>query len=257
MDEKAIIERIKLKLTEIEKTENIKILHCVESGSRAWGFASPDSDFDVRFIYVRPPEEYLKLEKTRDTIEWELNDVYDISGWDLKKALELLHKSNSTLFEWNNSPLIYKTTPEWEQVRLIINDYFLSKSGIYHYLNTARNNNREFLHGDEVKLKKYFYVLRPLLACRWILDKGTPPPMLFSELVEAELEDELKSVVNELVERKMKTPEIGKGRRINVLNEFIEREMEVIMHRADALNGTKQKGWEKLDDVFLKLLGMR
>lgn len=257
MDEKAIVESIKQKLDEIEKAENIKILHCVESGSRAWGFASPDSDFDVRFIYVRPAEYYLKLEKTRDTIEWQLDDVYDISGWDLKKALELLHKSNPTLFEWNNSPIVYKTTPEWEQVRLILGDYFLSKSGVYHYLSTAKHNNHEFLRGDEVKLKKYFYVLRPLLACRWILDKGTPPPMLFSELMDAELEDELKPAVNALIEAKMKTPEIGKGKRIEVLNEFIDREIEVIMHKADALDGTKQEGWEKLDNVFLKLLGMR
>ncbi len=257
MDEKAIVESIKQKLDEIEKTENIKILHCVESGSRAWGFASPDSDFDVRFIYVRPAEQYLKLEKTRDTIEWQLDDVYDISGWDIRKALELLHKSNPTLFEWNNSPIVYKTTPEWEQVRFIINDYFLQKSGVYHYLSTAKHNNHEFLRGDEVKLKKYFYVLRPLLACRWILDKGTPPPMLFSELMDAELEDELKPTVNALIEAKMKTPEIGKGKRIDVLNSFIDRETEVIMHKADALDGTKQEGWEKLDDVFLKLLGMR
>ena len=116
MNESLIIERIKQKLNEIEKTENIKILHCVESGSRAWGFASPDSDFDVRFIYCRPVDFYLKLEKTSDVINWELNDIYDINGWDIKKALGLLHKSNPTLFEWNNSPIVYKTSPEWEEV---------------------------------------------------------------------------------------------------------------------------------------------
>lgn len=87
---------IQQKLTEIEEKENIKILHCVESGSRAWGFASPDSDYDVRFIYVRKRDFYLKLEKTRDVIEWQLDETLDINGWDLQKALRLLYKSNPT-----------------------------------------------------------------------------------------------------------------------------------------------------------------
>ena len=98
------------KLKEIEKTENIRILHAVESGSRAWGFPSSDSDYDVRFIYVRPPEFYLKLEKTRDVIELPINDMLDINGWDLKKTLQLLHSSNPTLFEWMSSPIVYRQT---------------------------------------------------------------------------------------------------------------------------------------------------
>lgn len=95
------------KLKEIEQNENIRILHAVESGSRAWGFPSPDSDYDVRFIYIRSPEFYLKLEKTRDVIELPINDMLDINGWDLNKALRLLHSSNPTLFEWMSSPVIY------------------------------------------------------------------------------------------------------------------------------------------------------
>lgn len=110
-------ELIKTNLREIEEKENVKILHCVESGSRAWGFASPDSDYDVRFIYVRPKEFYLRLDKTRDVIEWQLDDTLDINGWDISKALSLLYKSNPTLFEWNSSPIVYKTTQEWEPIR--------------------------------------------------------------------------------------------------------------------------------------------
>ena len=185
-------EIITAKLAEIEKKENVRVIHAVESGSRAWGFASPDSDYDVRFIYVRPKEFYLKLEKTRDVIEWQLDETLDINGWDLQKALRLLHTSNPTLFEWSNSPIVYKTTDEWSYIQKEINNYFLAKSGLYHYLSTATSNYREYLKGDTVKLKKYFYVVRPLLACKWILDKNCPPPMLFSELVEAELETEMQ-----------------------------------------------------------------
>ena len=107
-----VIDTIKQKLIEMGKTENIKILHCVESGSRAWGFPSPDSDYDVRFIYVRPKEFYLRLNKTRDVIEWQLDETLDINGWDLQKALRLLHNSNPTLFEWKNSPIVYRTSED-------------------------------------------------------------------------------------------------------------------------------------------------
>ena len=94
------------KLETIEKIENVRIIHCVESGSRAWGFDSPDSDYDVRFVYVRPRDFYLRLDKTRDVIEWQLDDTLDINGWDVAKTLGLLHKSNPTVFEWNASPIV-------------------------------------------------------------------------------------------------------------------------------------------------------
>ena len=106
------------KLHEIEIKENVKILFAAESGSRAWGFASPDSDYDVRFIYVRPKEEYLRLDTVKDVIEVPINDVLDINGWDLQKALRLLYKSNPTLFEWFSSPIIYMETEFADEFRV-------------------------------------------------------------------------------------------------------------------------------------------
>jgi predicted nucleotidyltransferase len=148
-----MLEQIKTELQKLEQRENIRILHAVESGSRAWGFASPDSDYDVRFIYVRPLEFYLSLEKTRDVIDWKLDEVLDINGWDLQKALRLLYRSNPTLFEWACSPTVYHTTPEWEKISAVFPDYFLSKPGLYHYLSTAEGNYREYLKGDMVRVK--------------------------------------------------------------------------------------------------------
>jgi len=247
---------IKQKLNEIEQKENVKILHCIESGSRAWGFASPDSDYDVRFVYVRPKEYYLRLDKTRDVIEWQLDDTLDINGWDIQKTLRLLHKSNPTVFEWDNSPIVYKSSDEWEKVRALINEYFSPKAGLYHYLSTAKTNYRDYLKGDKVRLKKYFYVLRPLLACRYILDKGQPPPMLFSELVESELDEQMKPFVNRLTEMKMNTPELGVGDRISEINDYIDKsipEIEEVL-----LNMPKQidTDWGKLNDCFWKLTGI-
>ena len=228
-------DRIITKLNEIESIEHIRILHAVESGSRAWGFASPDSDYDVRFIYVRNMNHYLKLEKTRDVIEWQLDEVLDISGWDLQKALHLLHSPNPTLFEWNNSPIVYRTTYEWATIQKEIDKFFLAKSGLYHYLSTATGNYREYLKGDKVKLKKYFYVIRPILACKWILDKKCPPPMLFSDLVDAELEPHMQPIINQLLEKKSNTPEIGEGKRIDALNEYIDKTLGQLKAEIDAL----------------------
>lgn len=239
------------KLAEIEKRENVRILHCIESGSRAWGFASPDSDFDVRFIYVRPKEFYLRLDKTRDVIEWQLDEVLDINGWDLQKALVLLHKSNPTLFEWNNSPIVYKTTPEWKAISDIISHYFQQKSGLYHYLSTAKSNYREYLHGETVRLKKYFYVLRPLLACRWILEKQTPPPMLFTELADACLDETLVPAVNELLRLKMNTPELGEGKRIDIINEYLDSSIEEIETLLKDYAADDPKSWDELNAIFL------
>ena len=141
-------------LKKIEDQENVKIIMAIESGSRAWGFASPDSDYDVRFIYVRKEEDYLKLEKTRDVIEWKLDDVLDINGWDIKKALQLLHNSNPTVFEWCASPIIYWETEEFAWLKNILPQYFSVKKSLYHYWHTADSTYHDHLTGDEVKVKK-------------------------------------------------------------------------------------------------------
>lgn len=242
------------KLSEIEKAENVKILHCVESGSRAWGFASPDSDYDVRFIYVRPKDFYLRLDKTRDVIEWQLDDTLDINGWDVKKTLTLLYKSNPTLFEWNSSPIVYKTTDEWQSISAIVNRYFVAKSGLYHYISTAKRNYSEYLTGKTVKLKKYFYVLRPLLACKWILAEGTPPPMLFRTLMDKYLDGELKPDVDKLLDMKMNTPEIRVGKRLDRVNDYLLRNIEDIETVISGMPDGKAHGWDELNNVFLSLL---
>ena len=141
------------KIAEIQQREQVRILHCVESGSRAWGFASPDSDYDVRFIYVRRAEDYLRLEKTRDVIEWQLDDTLDINGWDLQKALRLLRRSNPTVFEWNASPVVYHTTQAWADMQALIAAAFRAKPELYHYLHMARLNYRGYLRGETVRLK--------------------------------------------------------------------------------------------------------
>lgn len=239
-----------------KRRENIWIIHCVESGSRAWGFASPDSNYDVRFIHVRSIEYYLRLDKTRDVIEWQLDETLDINGWDLKKALCLLHSSNPTLFEWNSSPIVYKTTPEWAEISANIDHFLQQKTSLYHYLSTATKNYREYLKSDMVKLKKYFHVLRPILACRWILEKQTPPPMLFSTLADARLDDVLAPAVNDLLRLKMETPEIGLGSRIDIINGYLDASIEEVDHLIQAIPGDDKVTWDELNRLFLQTVGV-
>lgn len=249
-------ELIVRKLREIEKEYNVKVLLAVESGSRAWGFASPDSDYDVRFIYVRPEKDYLRLEDVRDVIELPINDELDINGWDLQKTLRLLYRSNPTLFEWFSSPIIYVETEFANQFREIMTDYFSTKKSLYHYISMAEGNYREFLRGEMVKAKKYFYVLRPVLACRWVLDRKTPPPMLFSELAGAELPDFLRPEVNRLLDLKMNSPEVKEIPRIDILNKYLDESIADIKARIVGMEDSNNN-WDKLNDLFLRTLSMQ
>ena len=247
-------EKIQEQLRRIEEAENIKILFAVESGSRAWGFASPDSDYDVRFIYIRRLEDYLRLDAIRDVIELPINDALDINGWDLQKTLRLLHKSNPTLFEWFSSPIVYQKTEFADKFRDLMMHYFSSKKTMYHYVSMAEGNYREYLKGDLIRAKKYFYVLRPVLACQWILDWGTPPPMLFSELLKAELPVELIDVVNQLLELKMNSPEVKLIKRISEINEYLDESIPRIKRAVRLLEDSLTPDWNELNQLFLQSL---
>lgn len=186
MIEPAIQTEIQTRLHRLEVEESVKILYCVESGSRAWGFPSKDSDYDVRFIYVHPSDWYLsfQLEGKADTIESPIVDEIDCSGWDLRKALKLFVKSNPPLFEWLDSDIVYVNRYGLvEQLRLYRDVFFSPAACAYHYLHMAQGNYRSYLQGETVRLKKYFYVLRPLLAVKWIEQLRGVVPMRFHALL--------------------------------------------------------------------------
>lgn len=252
MNGNEIVQEIKVKLAHIEERENIRIIYACESGSRAWGFASPDSDYDVRFIFVRPFEDYLRIKELPDFIDAELNEVYDINGWDLKKFFKQLYKSNPVLFEWGNSPIVYRSTQEWESVKALMKDYVLQVAMIHHYCGMAKSNIRKNFSTSEVVLKKYLYVLRPVLACVWIMQKYTVPPTEFSKLVEEVLPIELRTSVDKLLEIKMKSGEKKKGARISQIDSFIEVKLnEVTLF---PVSNEVQKTYEKLDKLFMNII---
>lgn len=249
-----IEELVRQKLAEIEEKEQVKILHAVESGSRAWGLASPDSDYDVRFIYMRPMEYYLGLNPRKDFIDWELDETLDINGWDLSKVLQHFHKSNAVMYEWAGSPVVYATTPEWDRVRETALPYFSCKAAMYHYYGTANKNYLEHLTEERVRYKKYFYVLRPLLACRWIDAKACPPPVLFRELAEEMLDEDMRPVIADLTQRKMQMAESEKGERVEPVNAYIVEQLACFKQKTDSMEDDRKADWQDLNRLFLELV---
>jgi uncharacterized protein len=247
-----MIEKIKKELARIQKESDIKILLAVESGSRAWGFASTDSDWDVRYIYIHRLDWYLKIDDLKDSQETMLPNDLDFAGWELKKALKLFRKSNPPMLEWLRSPIVYlEQFSTAAKLREMSENYFNPKSCMYHYLSMARNNFREFLQKDLIKSKKYFYVLRPVLACDWIKENNSFPPMEFQDLVDSQVKDEqVKSEIAELLKRKMSGEELKEEQKIEILNEFLEWKIEFYKDYVEQIEPNDKPQTELLDELF-------
>nr|WP_211959087.1 nucleotidyltransferase domain-containing protein [Budvicia diplopodorum] len=222
--------RILAELKIIEEKFNVAILYACESGSRGWGFASTDSDYDVRFIYVHKAEWYLTVEAGRDVIERPLDDELDISGWELRKTLGLLKRANPTLLEWLDSPIVYREDKVFmDELRLLANEFFSTVRARYHYLSMAKKNFRGYLQGDTVRLKKYLYVLRPLLAVKWIDERASVSPMPFSLLLDILNSGEYGELIAEidyLLEVKRANTESQYGEKLVHIHNFIEQELD-------------------------------
>ncbi|HEY4083479.1 MAG TPA: nucleotidyltransferase domain-containing protein [Burkholderiaceae bacterium] len=218
-------------LRALERRHQVTALFACESGSRGWGFASPDSDYDVRFIYVNRLPWYLTVEPGRDVIEQPISGELDLNGWDLRKALQLLRESNPTLLEWLRSPIVYTQAEPWAQrLRGLAEEGFSPVRGYHHYVSMAKKNLREHLYGDVVRYKKYLYVLRPLLAARWIREGRGVPPMRFAELATQTLTDKaLIDEINALLEIKMRAGESATSPRWTGIHNFVERELAIAM----------------------------
>lgn len=248
-------ESIRENLSRIEKDHNIRILYAVESGSRAWGFASRNSDYDVRFIYIHQPDWYLSIREKRDVIEIPINDDLDISGWDIRKALGLFTKSNPPLLEWLGSPIVYIDNFQFaDRLRGLLQDSFSPQRCMHHYLHMAQGNYREYLKGEMVRLKKYLYVLRPILACLWLEKYGTMPPTEFSRLrQDADLSIILDNAIEELLQKKMAGEELDVAPRVLVLNEFIEQQLDHFTLVAGK-RPTPIVNYDVLDALFREML---
>jgi len=249
---KANVKNIKEILTEIAQKKNVKILYACETGSRAWGFPSPDSDFDVRFIYMHDREWYLSLSERKDTIEYMDGDL-DLTGWDLRKCLVLLKKSNAPLIERFQSPIIYYADEIFRsQFRQLIDQYFSPTAVFYHHYSLAQKFWDELKGKPEVKLKNYFYLIRSLLSCYWIVKDKSVLPMDIEglmTLINAEMRDELRA----LIKLKAGVDEKYLHQKDESLNEWIIELFELLEHSKNNL-GVGKKDNSLLNDFFLKMV---
>ena len=241
-------------LDRIERDDNVRILFAIESGSRAWGFPSPDSDYDVRFIYARPVDWYLTIEPGRDVIERPITDDLDIAGWDIKKALGLLIKPNPVMLEWLSSPLRYR----WSSDVCVELIDFAQKTAFgtscrYHYLHLGERQWQVYAENKEtVNLKKYFYMVRPAMAIRWIrMQPDKPPPMNFQELIAGvDLPDDLTTELEQLLVKKSRSKELGEGPRIPCIDAFMQSEFAWARETTSERQPPKKRLRDEADALF-------
>lgn len=185
-------------ISQLEQYKGIHVLYACESGSRAWGIPSSDSDNDVRFIYTHPADWYLSLSKRRDTISI-TRDGIDLVGWDLRKTFQLMKKSNAAALEWMNAPIIYHKSPGFLRQFREIGQSCCSPNALnFHYMSIAKKFYDACANEEFVKIKTWFYALRAVLNCRWVITHQQVPPMMLQDtlsLVNADLEKEILSLI--------------------------------------------------------------
>jgi len=217
-------------LAEIERTRDVRILYAAEAGSRAWGFESPDSDYDVRFIYVHPRDWYLSIWEQRDVIEQPLTGLLDVSGWDLRKALRLFGGSNPALYEWLVSPIVYTESGDLaKELRALATSSYSHRALAWHYFRMAQKNYGRYIRDREsARLKKYLYVVRPLVMVHWMIEHlALPPIRLETALDGLNLPTPFRVALDSLLESKRHTPELGEGPRLPELDRWIEESLRL------------------------------
>lgn len=245
-------ENILKKLREIERTKGVEVLYAVESGSRAWGFASPDSDYDIRFIYKHDLDYYLSLWEQPDVIEFMTEEDLDGSGWDLRKAIKLLAKSNAPLLEWLYSPVVYFENEAFvNQLRALAKDCFSPIACLHHYLGTTKNF-MDVCQAEEVKLKSYFYALRTALAGKWIIENNSFPPVDFLELLPI-APPNIQEKVKELMTIKANQDENYLHPKEVLITDFLMETIAFNQEKASGLESGKKMSIE-LDGIFRDLL---
>ena len=249
-------EEILRRIHAAETEHRVRVLLAVESGSRAWGFESPNSDFDARFIYVHNRDWYLSIDDKRDVIEYPIVDDIDLNGWELRKALRLFRSSNPAFVEWIQSPIIYlERGPFAMMCRNLLPDVYSCVRGVHHYRSMAKTNYRGYLRESMVPLKKYFYVLRPLLSVRWLEAYGKPAPIEFGKLLHLiESKRELTSAIHDLLASKRAAPEMGLSPQVPSIQSFIEVELERLENLHQEPWQAAPEATERLNDLFVRCL---
>jgi predicted nucleotidyltransferase len=247
------MENILTQLKELEKQKKIKILYACETGSRAWGFPSPDSDYDVRFIYMHNKDWYLSLAEKKDTVEVALKDDLDITGWDLKKCLVLLKKSNAPLIERFQSPIEYFAEPSFkDDFKKLIAAYYSPTAVFFHHHSLAKKFWEDIKDSKQIKLKSYFYLVRSLLSCNWIVKDKSVLPMDIESLMQLTTETN-RGILRELIVLKATVGEKYLHTKTDALHNLASKLLDFVEASKDNL-GVNDNSYAQMDEFFLKTL---
>ncbi len=231
------VARVDARLEAIACEHDVTILFAVESGSRAWGFPSPDSDYDCRFVFVRPEDAYLSPWQHRDVIETPLEGDLDVNGWDLAKAIRLMARGNAVIIEWLMSPLVYRGDPQFREDFLALARRIVAREAVArHYLHLGeRFRDACFAADGAVSCKKAFYALRPAAALRWLrLHESSVAPMHLPTLMaECDPPASLADTVAALIARKASALEADNEPLPEAVAQFIKDEFEAARHAFD------------------------
>ncbi|WP_158211677.1 DNA polymerase beta superfamily protein [Alkalihalobacterium alkalinitrilicum] len=248
-------EKILQILSEIEEVQQVKILYACEAGSRAWGLASEESDYDVRFLYVHPVDWYISIDQKRDVIDAPMGENLDIVGWDLKKALFLLKKSNPPLLEWLQSRTTYYEHPAISDLKALAQTTFSAKACLFHYLNMAKRNAKGSFQSQEIKVKLLLNVVKPLLACRWIANHHSMPPNEMELLLDDMVTDpQLNKELDQLLLEKQRGTQVIDIKQVGKIQQYIFDGIKHLDNFAQTIEYDKGLYQGELDAYFLRTL---
>lgn len=257
-----VVRAVDTRLDRVEEEHGVSVVWAIESGSRAWGFPSPDSDYDCRFLYLRPVPDYLGLRPRRDVIETPLDKVFDVNGWDVRKAFGLMVRGNATVGEWLRSPIVYRGDAALRAELAALAEDVVDRHALRkHYLHVARNNLA--LLATSGVAKKFFYALRPAVTLRWMRvqeDSALPPMDLPTLVAGAAVPDDVRAAVDELIGRKSITREMGALAVPDILLSFVESELrhaEADLSESRSPHAENARGWALAEDAFRRLVGVR
>lgn len=246
------MDKIKDVLAALAQKENVKILFACETGSRAWGFPSPDSDYDVRFIYMHKRDWYLSLSQHKETIEYMYGDL-DITGWDLRKSLQLLKKSNAPLIERFQSPITYYADKNFkEDFKDLIQEYYSPTAVFFHHYSLAKKFWMELTGNEEVRLKSFFYLIRSMLSCHWIVRHRSVLPMDIEGLMSI-IDAKERDYLRELIRLKAKVGQRYLHRPDNKLSGWMEELWKLLDCSKNSLGVSKADN-TALTKFFLKMV---
>lgn len=242
------------RLEAIEKEQGIRVLFAAEAGSRAAGTQWESSDFDVRFLYLRPREEYLRLDPLPDTLEYPLEEGWDLCGWDLRKALQQIHKGSPQLFEWLYSPVVYRDRDFSRRFAPLMAQWFQPRSAAQHYLGRLKTPMKYIPRDEALVVKHWLYAVQFALSARWVMQRRTPPPVSYRELAQALLPGQHAAAVEQLLTWKTSGRLSLEMPPDEALKQWLDQQALELPGKIKALPADPQRSWDELTRFFLEEL---